>query len=424
MEFMLNCIYKGESISSYIVRDEREYAKRKELAIEIREASRNGALTCEDCGHPVEFRCGEIRIPYFAHCDGFAHFCSYQEYFKKESKAHKMGKEILHRYFKELYPDANVRMEYRLENRRRANIYVEQNNQRLAVELERFDIDIQGWEQKHKDYKELGIADLWIICPNKNKTKFYDSERDLHIFKQVLLHELSNMLVFLDVSSEEIHLLKNIEYRNKKGDLIKDKIYIQKYKLSDILILLSGNIEFKSGKVFYNSYNNAKSAFIEECKAEEEKAKREAKRKHDEEQRRLQEQRIRELEEDRADNSSLYRRDEQTDIVKNDIKSIINRKRVENRYVKQTESSATKSSFEPDYQEPEENELLKKYAYRIQRAKNGDSYSLDYLVQGLHNGPKAYRLVKTSFKHYIDRHDSKAEELYIRVMKRAGFPID
>lgn len=63
---METCLFRGKKICSLDVLDVHGNLNTM-LEKEWRLASNNGNLKCEDCGSIVIFKCGQIKIPHFAH---------------------------------------------------------------------------------------------------------------------------------------------------------------------------------------------------------------------------------------------------------------------------------------------------------------------------------------------------------------------
>lgn len=390
---MRNCIYKEESISAFIEKDEKEFEIRKIISLEIREASRNNQLLCEECCHPVEFRSGEFRT-YFAHKEGFTQHCEYEESFKHESKAHREGKEVLYNYFRILYPDAKIRLDYRLANKRRANIYIEQDGKKLAVEFERFDKDVKEWEKKESDYRSLGISSIWIICEDERKMNLYEQQTDLHIFKQVLLNETENdMLVFLNIYKKQFVLLKNIECRNEiTNSLIKDMLFKRTYGLQELEILLNGNLAFKGVNSFFDEYEEEKNKFVLETRNEL------AIKEHTERWAKIHADRAKKETDEKIKEKLKKEEEEKENNKYDDIPTI---------------SYLNGYNFEG-------HKYRRFYENKIFSAIRGDANSIKKLVEDLHYKAENYYLITYLFKNLVKNKYSGAEATYQLVMKKAG----
>lgn len=293
------CKYKGKDICAYDITN-NNYALNYQLEKEWKIAGKGGELKCPECGLDVILKVKDPRkkIPHFAHKISMIK-CNYYNEDLKESEEHKRGKMILYNYFKELYPDSNLRINHRFNNKRRTDIFIEfKSGEKLAVEYQRLGLDIIPWQERQKEYEKLGIKVLWILQGNEEYLIEKSKQIELSFFKQIMLNELDKLAVFLDIKKMKIILMKNMEYIHKRNINDKyDEIFLCSYRLDEVKINEDGSISCD----FFERYRLEENKFISKCKKEcEERELRELQRKAREKveelQRKAEQNRIREME--------------------------------------------------------------------------------------------------------------------------------
>lgn len=264
---MLNCLLDGKRICSLDVRNEHGVDD-SHLKIAWRKAQYDGLLICEDCKNPLDFRCGPVNIPYFAHKPGFkSPDCDYDKI--KETEEHLAAKNLLYKYFNARFNNCEVQTNARLSNGRRADILlVPQGADPLAIEFLRSNQKISDWESKHTDYKHLGINDLWFL----SNILYTPSSSRLNIFTDfVRLESKTKTLRYLDVQTANVKMVRQIDYKDSQGLIKRNKRFEKDYSLDNITITLSGEIVSD----FDHLYEAEKTRFINDCVAEEESRRKE-----------------------------------------------------------------------------------------------------------------------------------------------------
>ncbi|HAT4125492.1 TPA: hypothetical protein I9Z60_001852 [Clostridium perfringens] len=296
---METCNYKGKVICAYNITN-NNYALNYQLEKEWKIAGKSGELKCPECGLDVILKVKDPRkkIPHFAHKISMIK-CNYYNEDLKESEEHKRGKMILYNYFKEFYPDSNLKINHRFNNKRRTDIFIEfKSGEKLAVEYQRLGLDIIPWQERQKEYEKLGIKVLWILQGNEEYLIEKSKQIELSFFKQIMLNELDKLAVFLDIKKMKIILMKNMEYMHKGN--VKDKfdeIFFCSYRLDEVKINEDGSISCD----FKERYGLESNKFIAKCKKECEdrelkELQRKAREKVEELQRKAEQKRIKDME--------------------------------------------------------------------------------------------------------------------------------
>ncbi|QAS59621.1 competence protein CoiA family protein [Clostridium septicum] len=87
---------------------------------------------------------------------------------------------ILYNYFRELYPDESISINYRFNNRRRTDLYCEfRDGNKLAIEYQRTALDILEWQERQSAYEDLGVNVIWLLEGNKDKLR--DKEKQIEV---------------------------------------------------------------------------------------------------------------------------------------------------------------------------------------------------------------------------------------------------
>ncbi|MFW6029517.1 MAG: competence protein CoiA [Halanaerobiales bacterium] len=261
---MINCLYNEKRICSFDLKNKYGHYLFDKVKI-IKKAGENRLLKCEECGEPVILKAGDIKIPHFAHLSSSN--CHYSNY-SKESEEHKQGKLILYHYFKEKYPNAEVMIDYRLSNGRRANVLVIfKDGRQLAVEYQRKDIKVKDWQLRHQDYQKLKINDLWILSTKQYNPLETIKNKKYLFFNDLLIHDTKdNIAAFLNTDNYKMTLIKKMDYRNKDGIISNQKYFWQEYSLEEINILEDGSLDCN----FHLKYIAEKKRFLEQCRKSEE----------------------------------------------------------------------------------------------------------------------------------------------------------
>lgn len=258
---MDTCIYDGKEICAYDVTNINGILN-YELAVEWREAGRNGNLYCPECGNEVILKVKDPnkKVPHFSHKLNVSN-CTLTNNYIRESEEHKKGKMILYHYFKEKHPKANIFLNKRFSNSRRCDLYIEFNNgDKLAVEFQRTNIQKYDWQERHDSYEKQNIKDLWILSGKEEYLK--ERQIELTYLEQVMLNESDKLAIYFDVNTLKVTIAKNMRYVDlyiKNNDI--EKLCIKSYNLKDILITTKGIIECD----FNEKYKHAIEQFNECC---------------------------------------------------------------------------------------------------------------------------------------------------------------
>lgn len=257
---METCLYNGKQICAYDITN-MNYALNYELKKEWKIASKNKELFCEECGMEVQLRVKDPRkkIPHFSHKLS-DYKCSFSNSESRETEEHKKGKMLLYNYFKEKYPDTSPIINHRFPNKRRADLYIEfKNNDKLAIEYQRTELDILDWQERQGEYEKLGTNILWLLSGKEEKLQEKVRQIDVSFFQQIMLNELDKIAVYLDVDKVRIIFAKNMRYSDTYvvgNDF--EELYIKSYDLNDVLIHPNGKIECD----FIEEYKKANEEFV------------------------------------------------------------------------------------------------------------------------------------------------------------------
>lgn len=220
-----------------------------EILETLKKASQNHELYCEECGEEVFLRAGEIKIPHFAH-KSLSKNCYFNDKRFKESEEHKKGKLALYTFLKQKFNNCLVEVDYHLSNNRRTNVYVETPTIKLAFEYLRNDMNLNLWEEKHKDYKKIGVKDYWILSA-KDFRKNYKS--NIKFFKKFIeKNDNDKVIKLLDTDTNTISFLKYLEFRDEDDKLVDSKPFSRSYVLGTL------NIDEHTGQFVTNFMNEYK----------------------------------------------------------------------------------------------------------------------------------------------------------------------
>lgn len=257
------CEFNGNFICAYDVTN-INYALNYEVKKAWKIAGKNGELKCVECGNEVILRINDPRkmVPHFSHRIN-EYKCDFSNNYLKESENHKKGKMMLYYYFKGLYPTEQPIINYRFENKRRADLYIEFNNgNRLVVEYQRTNLDIIGWQERQDNYDRLNIKTIWVLQGEEEKLKIKDKQIEVPFFQQIMLNELEKIALFLDVEKSKFIFAKNMIYIDKYNSKnVFDEMFIMAYNIEEVVITSDGTIECD----FISKYNKEKVKFINTC---------------------------------------------------------------------------------------------------------------------------------------------------------------
>lgn len=227
----------------------------------IRDAGKTGRLRCESCGEEVIFRCGDVRDPHFAHLAG-SNCVEKTAGFSFESDAHRDGIILLQEYFQR-FTTEDVCVGVRLENDRRPNLLITDENGRLAIEFVCNSLP-QDWVFKNKSYTENDIPCLWIFD--------YSTTVSEIIRREIQACNPGNMIVYLDADNRRLVFARHIEYRDASGELVEVRPFELESGLGDTTFLMDGlrfDISFEAEfSVAYNEFVAEKTVMLARMEAE------------------------------------------------------------------------------------------------------------------------------------------------------------
>lgn len=128
---------------------------------ELRRLSDARLTRCPMCRAPVVLRAGTVLAPHFAHLPGAV--CAHP-HAEPETDEHRAGKALLALWLEACLPDAVVTLEAAIpETGQRADVLVEAQGCRVALEYQCADLAAREWRRRHALYRANGIRDLWLL---------------------------------------------------------------------------------------------------------------------------------------------------------------------------------------------------------------------------------------------------------------------
>ncbi|WP_246938528.1 competence protein CoiA [Bacillus pinisoli] len=189
---------------------------------EIKFLSQCKVLYCSECEKPVTFFSGQKQVPHFRH-DKILN-CVYES--EPETKEHLEGKIQIYNWLKELFPDAQVEMEYKIqETNQRADVMaILPNGKRIAVEMQCSRISGNEWLDRHNLYKSVGIQDVWVLGSSVHTYGITNGEVDEEKHRLVSLSEAIfkqfKSLFFLDTESVEVKAIYPFIFESRMSSLL------------------------------------------------------------------------------------------------------------------------------------------------------------------------------------------------------------
>ncbi len=181
-----------QSMLAAVAEGKRVTIGRESLA-ELRRLADGRRLACPSCGAQVVLHAGTLRAVHFAHLPGSV--CAHP-YAEPETELHRAGKSLLAAWLATCLPDALVTVEAPIpETGQRADILVESEGRRVALEYQCADLDYREWRRRHHLYRAVGIQDLWVL--GANRLRFRDGALYPGELERALLREGAPLL-FLD----------------------------------------------------------------------------------------------------------------------------------------------------------------------------------------------------------------------------------
>jgi hypothetical protein len=128
----------------------------------LRQLAKAHLLICPECKAILFFRNSTQRRAHFYHSKNSS--CSYS-YSEPETREHENGKVVLMERLKELYPNAEVEIEYRIaETKQRSDVIVlHPDGSRWAFEMQCSGITGASWHNRHRLYSDAGVIDFWVL---------------------------------------------------------------------------------------------------------------------------------------------------------------------------------------------------------------------------------------------------------------------
>lgn len=399
---MQKCIYKNKAIYAFDIFGENETIK-NDLEKEIRKASANCELFCDECGKPVIFRYGKIREPHFSHKKNIdSNSCSYGF----ETEEHIEGKKLLYKYMKKLYPDAFVEIRHKFEKKRIADIYIKFiNNKELVIEFHRNNLSVKYWDEKRDFYKSLNIKNIWFLNQKELNIDFINREKELNMHDRMALNDIGQLLI-LDVDNKQVIVCKKIEIFNDNKK-VYDQIFSLKYRLDDIVISEEGLLICDFEEKF----------ILEKSKIEEEIMHHKL----------LDEKRIIQKSNniDNFTQLSLINNINDNKIIENKKievkrKSFYERFNIEINNNIQEKSSITTTGKSKEYKDKYSYYNKHYYEKLIDKILYGDENEIKKLINIMHSGSSAFYEIETIFKQKIKNGNKTAEKIYREILIKAG----
>ncbi|WJH37090.1 competence protein CoiA family protein [Paenibacillus sp. CC-CFT747] len=148
-------------IAEHVSDNELRYCSFEEEESFLRNLASARHLICPDCRALVRYRAGTKRPHFYHHreCDNPNPFS------EPETGTHRLGKFVLYKWLKLLYPESRVELEYYLpETKQRSDVMIlHPSGQRWAFEFQCSRITGSAWLERHELYKHAGVEDFWIL---------------------------------------------------------------------------------------------------------------------------------------------------------------------------------------------------------------------------------------------------------------------
>lgn len=250
---MLNALLDKKRVCSLDIKNiygVKDYTVEKNL----RDASRQNKLRCEDCGSLLYLKSGYIKVPHFAH-KNIQRNCESYKRDSIESENHRMGVHYIYTYLKDNWPSAQIEVDYRFENNRRANLYIDNNGEKLAIEYVYKLMDYKSWMDRNNDYNKLGINSVWILSDNELKNQILNG---YDFFQKTMnMYSADGIIRFFDYKNSEVTFLKYLEY-TIDNQVYKRSSLSKSYNTSQLDASLDGLF---STADFISYYNQEKVKF-------------------------------------------------------------------------------------------------------------------------------------------------------------------
>jgi hypothetical protein len=243
---MENCVYKDEIIFALEVKT--GFNKEQE----IRLAGAKDLLTCVCCGKNVIYKRGEIIDAHFAHKDASSDcVLESKSGFTKPSKTKIYVLNLLQDYFSQNY---QVRKYVRLINNHFSDLVIENDKNKLVIEVEDKRMSAINLDNLKSKYQENNINVNWIVL---DKVSPIVSEENTYYIKRAFLNETGiNSIIVIDknIFKFAAYYLDKTEYRYHespvryvfRNNIIYYPFNINKLKIIDNKLVVEGFNELVS----------------------------------------------------------------------------------------------------------------------------------------------------------------------------------
>ncbi|MDF2803496.1 MAG: Competence protein-like protein [Anaerocolumna sp.] len=245
---MENCIYHGDELCSYNLKDKNNYYN-SDLVEQWKLAAAKGELICSDCGQRVYLAAGPIMEPYFAHYDKKS--CDYSNV--QESEELRIGKRLLYTLLKKSFPSDVIRARHKMKNGMYSTLYLlRQDGREVAIDYRLQRNGIDKFNERSTFYKDENIVPIYVLGIGQNT-----DNKQISWYEKLIQKEMG-YCIFINSWKESILLKKIFDYT--VGGVRKLYFCQKEYYLADIS--LQEDYTFSCD-------------FYEECTIFEEKIKKE-----------------------------------------------------------------------------------------------------------------------------------------------------
>lgn len=225
---MESCIYKGEEICAYELKDSSGIYQ-VERVEELKLAASRGELVCRECGSKVYLAAGLIKEPYFAHYDLTG--CEYSA--NRESEEALKGKRLLYHLLRTSFPEEELYTRYKLKNGLYCSFYLPfTDGKPMAVEFRLYNTGIDEFYIRDQYYREEGITPVYVLGYRVDK-----NDRQLSWY-QNLIQKSMGYCAFLDAVQEKIYLKKS--YYNRFEGKGRVRLLRKDYPVKELLLNRNG----------------------------------------------------------------------------------------------------------------------------------------------------------------------------------------
>lgn len=221
---MENCIYHGDEICSYNLKDKNNYYN-SDLVEQWKLAAAKGELICSDCGQRVYLAAGPIMEPYFAHYDKKS--CEYSNV--QESDELRIGKRLLYTLLKKSFPKAVTRARYKMKNGMYSTLYLlGEDGRQVAIDYRLQRNGIDKFNERSTFYKKENILPMYVLGIGQNT-----DNKQISWYEKLIQKEMG-YCIFINVWKESIILKKIFDYT--VGGIRNLYFCEKEYRLADIYL--------------------------------------------------------------------------------------------------------------------------------------------------------------------------------------------